>query len=76
MVDLLFAISTILNFANLIAASDQQCRAAHILKDCGATGLSRAQAIAELKSVREQMIFRARQSICLNGAICFNAKLF
>jgi hypothetical protein len=51
-------------FANLIAASNWQCRAAHILKDRGATGLFRAPTIAELKSVRKRMRIRARQTIC------------
>jgi len=39
-----------------------QCRAAHILKDCGATGLFRAPTIAELKSVHKQTMTRARIS--------------
>jgi hypothetical protein len=54
MLDLLFRISTIY-FANLVAASDQSCRAAHIVKDRGATKLFRTHAIAELKSIHEKM---------------------
>jgi hypothetical protein len=48
-------------FANLIAASDQNCRVAHILKDCEANELFRVHAIAELKYVHEQMRTRAQQ---------------